>query len=45
MSVRLDIRLPEENHEILMVYCAKTGSTKTGAIKMLIRRLGKKNQN
>ncbi|WP_414586047.1 CopG family transcriptional regulator [Scytonema sp. PCC 10023] len=36
MSKRLDIRLPDEYHEILEQYCKRSGATKTGAIKMLI---------
>ncbi|MGI2908322.1 CopG family transcriptional regulator [Tolypothrix sp. VBCCA 56010] len=36
MGKRLDIRLPDEYHEILEQYCKRSGATKTGAIKMLI---------
>jgi predicted DNA-binding protein len=36
MSIRLDIRLPDDLNDILEQYCRRTGATKTGAIKMLI---------
>jgi hypothetical protein len=39
MSIRCDIRLPEEVNRILVLYCKETGASRTGAIVMLIRSL------
>lgn len=39
MTTRLNIRLSGEEITILEEYCQKTGATKTGAIRMLLRLL------
>jgi hypothetical protein len=39
MSTRLDVRIPDELHSVLVEYCKRNGSTKTGAIVMLLKVL------
>ena len=39
---RLDIRLPEDELQILDDYCKTTGRTKTDVLRELIRKLSRK---
>jgi hypothetical protein len=39
MSVRLNLRIPDESNQSLEEYCKRTGATKTGTIVMLLRVL------
>lgn len=39
MSTRLDVRIPDELHDVLVEYCQRHGATKTGAIVMLLKVL------
>jgi hypothetical protein len=41
---RLDIRLPEDELQILDDYCKATGRTKTDVLRELIRKLARKTQ-
>jgi hypothetical protein len=39
MSVRLDIRIPDDLHDVLTEHCKRNGATKTGVMVMLLRVL------
>jgi hypothetical protein len=39
MSTRLDVRIPDNLHDLLVEYCKRNGGTKTGVIVMLLKVL------
>ena len=39
MSIRLDVRIPDELHATLVEHCKRNGGTKTGVMIMLLRIL------
>ncbi|MBE8992174.1 ribbon-helix-helix protein, CopG family [Nostoc sp. LEGE 12450] len=45
MTTRIDIRLPEQELEILKTYCQQQNRSQTEVIREFIRSLGKKIKN
>ncbi|MEH1783812.1 ribbon-helix-helix protein, CopG family [Nostoc sp.] len=45
MTTRIDIRLPEQELEILKTYCQQQDRTQTEVIREFIRSLKKKNKS
>ncbi|MCW5313891.1 ribbon-helix-helix protein, CopG family [Nostoc sp. KVJ3] len=45
MTIRIDIRLPEQELEILKTYCQEQDRTQTEVIREFIRSLRKKTKN
>ena len=39
MTTRLDVRIPDDLHDVLVEYCKRNGATKTGVIVMLLKVL------